>query len=44
MHNLDTINRGNHIKSYDFPEESYSDYYEDYYELLDFEEDEIEYN
>lgn len=43
MHNLDTINRGNHIKSYDFPEDSYDDYYEDYYEPLDFEEDEIEY-
>lgn len=40
MHNLDTINRGNHILTYDYPE----DYeYEDYYEPLDFEEDEIEY-
>ena len=39
MINLDTINRGNHIKTYDYPD----DYYEDYYEPLDFEEDEIEY-
>lgn len=39
MHNLDTINRGNHIISYDFPDEIY----EDYYEPLDIEEDEIEY-
>lgn len=39
MNTLDTINQGNHIKSYDFPDEIY----EDYYEPLDIEEDEIEY-
>lgn len=42
MLNLDTINQGNHIISYDFLDEI-DDYYDDYYELLDFEEDEIEY-
>lgn len=36
---LDTINRGNHIISYDFKDEEYNDYYEP----LDIEEDEIEY-
>lgn len=38
MYNLDTINRGNHIITYDYPE----DYeYEDCYEPLDdIEEDE----
>lgn len=41
MYNLDTINRGNHIISYDFLDEM-DDYYEDY-EPLDIEEDEIEY-
>ena len=43
MHNLDTINRGNHIVSYDFLDEI-DDYYEDYYTPLDIEEDEIEYD
>ena len=42
MINLDTINRGNHIKSYDFFDEL-DDFYEDLYEPLDIEEDEIEY-
>ena len=41
MHNLDTINRGNHIKSYDFLDEMDDFYYD--YEPLDFEENEIEY-
>lgn len=39
MHNFDTINQGNYIKSYEFLDEIY----EDYYEPLDIEEDEIEY-
>lgn len=40
MYNLDTINRGNHIITYDYPE----DYiYEDYYEPINIDEDEIEY-
>lgn len=42
MHNLDTINRGNRIISYDFLDEIDDYYYEDY-EPLDIEEDEIEY-
>lgn len=42
MHNLDTINRGNHIISYDFLDEMDEYYYEDY-EPLDIEENEIEY-
>jgi hypothetical protein len=40
MHNLDTINRGNHIKTYDYPEDYY---YNDYYEPINIDEDEIEY-
>jgi hypothetical protein len=42
MHNLDTINRGNHIISYDFLDE-YDETFYDNYEPLDIEEDEIEY-
>jgi hypothetical protein len=41
MHNLDTINRGNHIKSFEFRDTD--DFWEEDYEPLDFEEDEIEY-
>lgn len=39
MNNLDTINRGNHIITYDFPDDTP----EDYYEIIDFEEEEINY-
>lgn len=42
MINLDTINRGSHIISYDFLDEM-DDYYEEYYEPIDIEEDEIDY-
>lgn len=42
MINLDTINRGSHIISYDFFDEM-DDYYEEYYEPIDIEEDEIDY-
>ena len=42
MHNLDTINRGNHIKSYDFLDEL-DDIYDDY-DIIDFEEEEINYD
>lgn len=42
MINLDTINRGNHIKSFDFLDEL-DDIYEDYYEPINIEEDEINY-
>lgn len=42
MINLDTINRGNHIKSYDFLDEL-DDLYDDY-EPINIEEDEIEYD
>lgn len=41
MHNLDTINRGNRIVSFEFRDTN--DFWEEEYELLDFEEDEIEY-
>lgn len=41
MHNLDTINRGNHIKSFEFRDTN--DFWEEDYELINFEEDEIEY-
>ena len=41
MRNLDTINRGNHIISYDYTDETLIDY-EDY-DIIDIEEDEIEY-
>jgi hypothetical protein len=43
MLNLDTINRGSHIKSYDFLDEYYETLY-DNYELLDIEEEEINYD
>ena len=42
MHNLDTINQGNHIISYDFLDECDEQFYDDY-EPLNIEEDEIEY-
>lgn len=42
MRNLDTINRGNHIISYDFLDEYDEQFYDDY-EPLNIEEDEIEY-
>lgn len=41
MYNLDTINRGNHIKSFEFRDTD--DFWEEDYELINFEEDEIEY-
>ena len=41
MLSLDTINRGSHIKSYDFLDEL-NDIYDDY-DIIDFEEEEINY-
>ncbi len=41
MNNLDTINRGNHIKSFEFRDTN--DFWEEDYELIDIEEDEINY-
>lgn len=41
MYNLDTINRGSHIKSFEFRDTD--DFWEEDYELINFEEDEIEY-
>lgn len=38
MNNLDTINRGNHIKSFEFKDTD--DFYEDYYEPIEYEQDE----
>lgn len=43
MYNLDTINRGNHIISYDFVD-NYEESLYDYYDILDFEEEEINYD
>lgn len=43
MYNLDTINRGNHIISYDFVD-NYEEPLYDYYDILDFEEEEINYD
>ena len=42
MNTLDTINRGNHIITYDFLDEC-DETFCDNYEPLNFEEDEIEY-
>lgn len=42
MYNLDTINRGSYIKSYDFLDEL-NDIYDDY-DIIDFEEEEINYD
>lgn len=42
MRNLDTINRGSYIKSYDFLDEL-NDVYDDY-DIIDFEEEEINYD
>lgn len=41
MFNLDTINRGSYIKSYDFLDEL-EDIYDDY-DIIDIEEEEINY-
>lgn len=41
MRNLDTINRGSYIKSYDFLDEL-DDIYDDY-DIIDIEEEEINY-
>ena len=41
MNNLDTINRGNHIRSFEFRDTN--DFWEEDYELIDIEEDEINY-
>lgn len=41
MHNLDVITRGNHIKSFEFRDTD--DFWEEDYELIDIEEDEINY-
>jgi hypothetical protein len=43
MHNLDTINRGNHIISYDFVDNYEESLYDDY-DIIDIEEDEINYD
>lgn len=43
MRNLDTINMGNHIISYDFLDECDEAFY-DNYEPLDIEEEEINYD
>lgn len=43
MNNLDTINRGNHIISYDFLDE-WDDSFEYDYEPIDIEEEEIDYD
>lgn len=43
MKNLDTINRGNHIISYDFLDE-YDETFYDNYEPLDIEDEEINYD
>jgi hypothetical protein len=43
MRNLDTINRGSYIKSYDFLDECDEIFY-DNYEPLDFEDEEINYD
>jgi hypothetical protein len=43
MHNLDTINRGNHIISYDFVDNYEESLYDDY-DIIDIEEYEINYD
>ena len=43
MNTLDTINRGNYIKSYEFSDEWDETFY-DNYEVLDIEEEEINYD
>ena len=43
MNTLDTINRGNHIISYDFVD-NYEESLYDNYDILDFEEEEINYD
>lgn len=42
MRNLDTINRGNHIITYDYSEDILIDY--DDYDIIDIEEEEINYD
>lgn len=42
MNTLDTINRGNHIISYDFVD-NYEESLYDNYDIIDIEEDEINY-
>lgn len=42
MNTLDTINRGNHIISYDFVD-NYEESLYDNYDVIDIEEDEINY-
>lgn len=43
MNTLDTINRGNHIISYDFVD-NYEESLYDNYDIIDIEEDEINYD
>lgn len=43
MNTLDTINRGNHIISYDFVD-NYEESLYDNYDIIDIEEDEIKYD
>ena len=43
MNTLDTINRGNHIISYDFVDNYEESLYDDY-DIIDIEEDEINYD
>jgi hypothetical protein len=43
MNTLDTINRGNHIISYDFVDNYEESLYDDY-AIIDIEEDEINYD
>ena len=43
MNTLDTINRGNHIISYDFVD-NYEESLYDNYDIIDFEEEEINYD
>lgn len=43
MNTLDTINRGNHIISYDFVDNYEESLYDDY-NIIDIEEDEINYD
>lgn len=43
MNTLDTINRGNHIISYDFVDNYEESLYDDY-DIIDIEEEEINYD
>lgn len=43
MRTLYTINSGNHIKSYEFPDGFLDEFLDDFYEPIDIEEEEINY-